>query len=348
MDITSLKFKSALCVIKTEQSTGDLPKDVIDYCNEVDFSERIALINQVRPPVFKGGKFINTFQVDEGTCGDECVIETGSCFHNTLIEPVVDPINKIYNNFFFRDIGWISDIRLVISNEYKTDFVDISKIGIEEISILVQKNSELYWNRINTVCENYLEPLQKIYGLQPEQVPILLKRNQNDTVMFPVCVPGSRFLFIKLKTPIPNLKVLVTHSFHYNHKIEQIQFGYIPEPGEEGLHEIDEVDLPLTTPMPYEADFMTITKHGSTLGVSFLIIKTEDYPKDNRIKVKDLNMDGEPFWFPVPDSRKKIIGDYTIVSVDNLTFEVLLDDVGYVYPNTFEFFEGKAKTKYQL
>lgn len=310
MSVPSLKFKSAFEVNKNGiDATGQVPHELEDYLDDLDYEERMGLINQVRPAHFTGHKQENNrYVIDESTCGDECIIETGDCRKNILVAPqaAASAPSRVLEFVFPSDLAsaWILDLRFV---KFQSEFVTIWDLGIEKIVIRFCRDITL------TIPGTCLKALAYIFKLQPEQIPVFLKSNPECNVLFTDAILSQRRIKVYFKEDVceSSLSLLVTFSHHYN---------YYP---------------PGNVYSMFEADMLQLSKTGSTTGVQKLFIKNEDFPQNRVIKIRDLNMDGHPFEIKIPKSKMKVIGDVTVVDVQELTFEVLLDNVWYLHRNVY-------------
>lgn len=329
--ISSLKQMCAETSLSSELPMDGLPKDVIEFCEETDYAERMRLINQVRPADFEAND-INDCDFGEGTCGDNCVIETGSCFQNTVIEPVRQ--NTI-SNFEFSACGWVTDFRLVEvdENNNTTKFVKTWEAGIKRLEL------EIGGSKVNIIPGELLQVMATEFGLSPEQLPLLIPGGSDRNMMIPETYYHCRKVRIQFECR-NNIKLLVTHSYHYNYKFDEQPFG-VPQ----------EIALlfgmaPNSVMIPFQVDVISLGDRGSTTGVQKLVIPNARFPQDRTFYVKDFNMYGKPFHFQVPSTKIRKYENFTIVDVRDLTFDILLEGIWYISRNSYRFLGGMGGSKY--
>lgn len=322
--VSSLKYQAALKCAREDLPLSELPNELVDYCEELDFSEKMKLVNTLKPPVFdenSGDELQPPYSV---CCSDLCTLPNGPCIINTTLDPLKDlliptrfrkpgncGIGLAFDLGMFT--GWISKFRLVhIDNvTHETRFINIWELGIKQIQI--EEGERI----INVVPGELLKLLAMEYKLKPGELPLLLESNSGDHLF--LSPPRTfRYLFIVFEELIHDVQLLVTHSYHrLNLRAFNIDIG------------------------SSRCKCLMIDNQGSTNGATKLVISNEEMPTNRRFTIKDLAFKGKAIHFTIPKNRMKIFENFTIIDVDNFTADILADNIWYIHRNEIKYENGR-------
>lgn len=319
--VSSLKYQAALKCVREELPLFELPIELVEYCEELGYVEKMNLINSIRPVVFE--EHLNNFVPDNEPCSYDCPIRKDKpCPPQHTVDL---PSKGTWSVRYALRSGFIHDptfkyTLLEFDSQNNVRLPTIWTLGIKKISICVGGCE------IMTIPGEILETLVMEYNLPPGQLPILLPVNLNDFTFIPCPWHHEIFIYLECKDPSSwNCSLLITHSRHIIH----------PTFGGNGN---DQCNI----------DLLTINNRNLGTGAKKIIIRNENVPNNRRFIVNNPKNTEEPIYLTIPKSRIRRNKQYTIIDVDNFTAEILTDNIWYIQRNTIIAVRGMGGIKYPI